>query len=422
MSRSDPALSADVEPAALTARIQAALNDARRLQAVHDSRLLDSPPEAVFDSLTALAASLLGVPVAFVSVMAADRDFYKSQHGFCGELAETRELSGRTFCHHTLLRDAPLVIEDTLLDPVFAAVPTVRTLGVRAYAGVPLRRQGRVIGSLCAIDMKPRFWGANEVEILVQLAASLQRELDLREALERTRVLAREREELVATVAHDLRAPLQVLSMGVQMIGRAGAGEEPPRRTLERMRHSLDAMQRLADELVSAARTGGSASLRLERLCAAQLARDAVLMMQPIAERRGHDLSVGGTLEVMAVQVDYGRMLRVLTNLIGNAVKYCPEGSRIRVEVAGSPGRASGDAEALHIDVSDNGPGIDPAHRARLFERGWQGGEGQCREDGAGLGLAIVRDIVEAHGGRVDLLDAPGRGTCVRVRLPVRGG
>ena len=65
MSRSDPALSADVEPAALTARIQAALNDARRLQAVHDSRLLDSPPEAVFDSLTALAASLLGVPVAF---------------------------------------------------------------------------------------------------------------------------------------------------------------------------------------------------------------------------------------------------------------------------------------------------------------------------------------------------------------------
>lgn len=421
MSRSDPALSADVEPAALTARIQAALNDARRLQAVHDSRLLDSPPEAVFDSLTALAASLLGVPVAFVSVMAADRDFYKSQHGFCGELAETRELSGRTFCHHTLLRDAPLVIEDTLLDPVFAAVPTVQTLGVRAYAGVPLRRQGRVIGSLCAIDMKPRFWGANEVEILVQLAASLQRELDLREALERTRVLAREREELVATVAHDLRAPLQVLSMGVQMIGRAGAGEEPPRRTLERMRHSLDAMQRLADELVSAARTGGAASLRLERLCAAQLARDAVLMMQPIAERRRHDLSVGA-LEVMAVQVDYGRMLRVLTNLIGNAVKYCPEGSRIRVEVAGSPGRASGDAEALHIDVSDNGPGIDPAHRARLFERGWQGGEGQCREDGAGLGLAIVRDIVDAHGGRVDLLDAPGRGTCVRVRLPVRGG
>ena len=392
MSRSDPALSADVEPAALTARIHATLNDARRLQAVHDSRLLDSPPEAVFDSLTALAASLLGVPVAFVSVMAADRDFYKSQHGFCGELAETRELSGRTFCHHTLLHDAPLVIEDTLLDPVFAAVPTVQTLGVRAYAGVPLRRQGRVIGSLCAIDMKPRFWGPNEVEVLVQLAASLQRELDLREALERTRVLAREREELVATVAHDLRAPLQVLSMGLEMIGRAGA-----------------------------ARTGGAASLRLERLCAAQLARDAVLMMQPIAERRGHDLSVGA-LEAMAVQVDYGRMLRVLTNLIGNAVKYCPEGSRIRVEVAGSPGRAPGDAAALHIDVSDNGPGIDPAHRARLFERGWQGGEGQCREDGAGLGLAIVRDIVEAHGGRVDLLDAPGRGTCVRVRLPVRGG
>ena len=392
MSRSDPALSADVEPAALTARIHATLNDARRLQAVHDSRLLDSPPEAVFDSLTALAASLLGVPVAFVSVMAADRDFYKSQHGFCGELAETRELSGRTFCHHTLLHDAPLVIEDTLLDPVFAAVPTVQTLGVRAYAGVPLRRQGRVIGSLCAIDMKPRFWGPNEVEVLVQLAASLQRELDLREALERTRVLAREREELVATVAHDLRAPLQVLSMGLEMIGRAGA-----------------------------ARTGGAASLRLERLCAAQLARDAVLMMQPIAERRGHDLSVGA-LEAMAVQVDYGRMRQVLTNLIGNAVKFSPEGSRIRVEVAGSPGRAPGDAAALHIDVSDNGPGIDPAHRARLFERGWQGGEGQCREDGAGLGLAIVRDIVEAHGGRVDLLDAPGRGTCVRVRLPVRGG
>jgi len=335
------------------------------------------------------------VPAAFVSIVAADRDCYKSQHGFCGDLAETRELGGRTFCHHTLLHDAPLVIDDTLADPVFAAVPTVRTLGVRAYAGVPLRRHGRMIGSLCAIDLKPHCWGPNEVE-----------------ALERTRVLVREREELVATVAHDLRAPLQVLSMGVEMIGRSGAGEEPPRRTLERMRQSLGAMQRMADELVSAARAGAAASLRLERLCAAQLARDAVLMMQPIAERRRHDLSVGalGGLEALAVQADYGRMLRVLTNLIGNAVKYCPEGSRIRVDVTQASGRADGEVAALHIDVSDNGPGIDPAHRARLFERGWQGGEGQCREDGARLGLAIVRDIVEAHGGRVELLDARGRG------------
>ncbi len=240
MSRSAPVLPAAVvvagEPAVLTARIHAALNDERRLQAVHDSRLLDTSPEAVFDSLTALVASLLGVPAAFVSIVAADRDCYKSQHGFCGDLAETRELGGRTFCHHALLHDAPLVIDDTLADPVFAAVPTVRTLGVRAYAGVPLRRHGRMIGSLCAIDLKPRCWGPNEVEVLVQLAASLQRELDLREALERTRVLAREREELVATVAHDLRAPLQVLSMGVEMIGRSGTGEELPRRTLERCR------------------------------------------------------------------------------------------------------------------------------------------------------------------------------------------
>lgn len=129
-----------------------------------------------------------------------------------------------------------------------------------------------------------------------------------------------------------------------------------------------------------------------------------------------------GALEALAVQADYGRMLRVLTNLIGNAVKYCPEGSRIRVDVTPASGRADGEVAALHIDVSDNGPGIDPAHRARLFERGWQGGEGQCREDGAGLGLAIVRDIVEAHGGRVELLDARGAGTCVRVRLPARGG
>lgn len=168
------------------AAADAARREAARVQAVRDTGLLDTPPEESFDRLTRLAARLLEVPAAFVSLVDVERDFYKSTFGFGEPLATERQLTGRTFCHYTLTSPEPLVLDDVTVLPDLADVPTVQTLGVRAYVGVPLvTSEGHVLGSFCAVDMQPRQWRERDLEVLTELAHAALREITLRQALMR---------------------------------------------------------------------------------------------------------------------------------------------------------------------------------------------------------------------------------------------
>ncbi|MBD0321019.1 MAG: GAF domain-containing protein [Gemmatimonadetes bacterium] len=159
----------------------AAVHDPERIAALRSSGLLDADAEEAFDRMTRLAVRLLRVPAAFISLVDANRDFYMSAHGFGEPLASARELQGRTFCHYAIESDQPLVINDARADPVYRTVPTVESLGVAAYVGIPLAGpEGHRLGSFCAIDNAPREWTADEVEVLSELAASARREIELR--------------------------------------------------------------------------------------------------------------------------------------------------------------------------------------------------------------------------------------------------
>ena len=187
--------------------LDAAVRDPARLAVLRGTELLDTPPEPAFDRLTRLAVRLLGVPATFLSLVDEGRDFYKASTGFGEPLASAREMAGRTFCHFSIAGatpEHPLVISDTRADPDYRRVPTVDSLGVAAYVGVPLVIDGQAIGSFCAIDMQPREWTRDEVEVLTELAASAQREIELRRALAQSRRTAfeaervrREREEFL---------------------------------------------------------------------------------------------------------------------------------------------------------------------------------------------------------------------------------
>lgn len=143
-----------------------------RLAAVEGTGLLDAPPLAALDTLTARAAVLLDVPSTFVSLVDRHRDFYASHFGFAEPLGSVRQLEGRTFCHYAIASEDPLVIDDTTRHPVYRDVPTVTTLGVRAYLGVPLVLGGEVIGSLCAIAFEPRAWREEDVAGMREIAAA----------------------------------------------------------------------------------------------------------------------------------------------------------------------------------------------------------------------------------------------------------
>ncbi len=179
--------------------LEAAIRDPARLAVLRATELLDTPTEPAFDRLTRLAVRLLGVPATFLSLVDEDRDFYKAATGFGEPLASAREMEGRTFCHFSIAGatpEHPLVISDTRADDTYRQVPTVDSLGVAAYVGVPLMIDGQAIGSFCAIDMVPRQWTRDEVEVLTELAASAQREIELRRALARSQHTADEAERV----------------------------------------------------------------------------------------------------------------------------------------------------------------------------------------------------------------------------------
>lgn len=160
--------------------LERVLQDPTRLSELRESGLLDTPPSEVLDGITRTAASLLKVPAAFVALVDSHRDFYLSHFGFGEPLAAKRELTGQTFCHFTVSGGRTLVIPDTRADPVYRNVPTVESLGIAAYLGVPLRLgTGPVIGSFCVIDTQPHAWSASEIELVEELAKMAVREIEI---------------------------------------------------------------------------------------------------------------------------------------------------------------------------------------------------------------------------------------------------
>lgn len=393
-------------PPALDSTIQQTLSRESRLAALQASDLLDSPPEAIFDRLTRLASNLLETPVSFLALVEEDRDFYKSHAGFGEPLASTRELRGRTFCHHTVASGAPVAISNTLLDPVFREVPSVSSLGVRAYLGVPIRVRAEVIGSLCAIDFEPREWTDRQRAILVELADAATREIALRMALARARTEAREKERMLAHIVHDLRNPLSSVLLRAANLQMDLTGED----------------QQAANDIVDAARRMGtiiagllepSDSLRLDLVSAEQLVHDAVAMLEPLAAAAGVCLRHASAVGQDQVRVDYSKALRIFSNLVGNSIKFSSRGDTVTV-------CAHRRGESVRFDVRDEGPGLTKPQVEAVFVEGWRLDPDD--PSGRGMGLAIAKRLVEEHGGTIGVESVLGEGSTFYFELPAVPG
>ncbi len=199
--------------------IEAAIADPSRLHALSTSGLLDLPASDAFDRLTRIASRATDSPAAFFSLIDVDRTFYLSQVGLQEPLASSRALSEQTLCQFGLVNEGPLVINDTQADEVFKGIASVRSLGVRAYVGVPVTAPGgERLGSLCVIDYKPRAWTDKDVEIISEMAAATTAEVRLRIALGQSEQ-AREQlqEEAVRFNALKLQSETQVAELKAQL-------------------------------------------------------------------------------------------------------------------------------------------------------------------------------------------------------------
>jgi len=179
-----------------------------RLQALRRTSLLDSPPEEAFDRLTRLATAVLHVPLAFVSLVDDQRQFFKSHCGLSEPLASTRQTPlSHSFCKHAVGSREALVVADARRDPVFEHNPSVSELGVIAYAGIPLiTSEGYALGTFCVVDRQPHPWTEEEIGILRVLATSTMSEIELRRLAEELKALTANLQGLVEARTSELRA------------------------------------------------------------------------------------------------------------------------------------------------------------------------------------------------------------------------
>ena len=164
-----------------------------RLGALTRTGLLDTPPDEPFDRLTRLAARIIRTPVALVSLVDCDRQFFKSAVGLAEPWRTRRETPlSHSLCKYAVALNEPLVIPDARKDPTYYDNPAVRELGFVAYAGVPLTSCGHALGSFCVIDQEPRAWSYDDVRTLKDLAECAMREIDLRTRLREAEAACRD--------------------------------------------------------------------------------------------------------------------------------------------------------------------------------------------------------------------------------------
>ncbi len=236
----------------------------------------------------------------------------------------------------------------------------------------------------------------------------------LAESRERERALERSRRELVAWVSHDLRTPLAGLRAMAEAL-EDGVATDPARYHMQ-IRMSVDRLAAMVDDLFEMSRIhAGALRLSLERVPLMDLVDEAVIGADPLARACGVALEAD-VRTPLAVRVDARELSRALTNLVANAIRHTPSDGAVRVEASERDGHAV-------LAVVDACGGIPEDDLDRVFEVAWRGTAARTPEPlvGAGLGLAIVRGIVEAHSGEVDVRNVVG-GCRFEVRLPVPTG
>ena len=319
----------------------------------------------------------------------------------------------------------PLIIEDV---DEFADVspnyPVWKKEGIASIVSLPLVREGKVFGVIGAGSPSVRRYSKTETDAMAILATQAGAAIINARLLDQLRDANKAKDEFFSTLSHELRTPLTPI-LGWTHLLKPFAGSDPLLgQGIDTIERNARQLSELIKDLLDLTRIiSNKIEIERESTDLVGLVKAAVAQMLPQAEARGIAIEVSVPDEPIVGAVDPTRVQQIVSNLLGNSVKFTPEGGRASVVLerdGGGPGAPPG----VIIDVTDTGIGIDPAFLPFIFERFTQAHNGIDRRfGGLGLGLAITRAIVELHGGKVTAQsDGSGRGSRFTVWLPMHSG
>lgn len=295
----------------------------------------------------------------------------------------------------------------------------LRTAGATSLVVVPLVVRGRFLGAMTLAVGAGRHYSKRDLSFAVEVADRAAFGIDNIRLHEQTRHAADElrravqlREDVLAIVSHDLRGPLSAIHLSAEALHERHAHENPgSRKQLDTMRRAASRMEHLIDDLLDMASiTTGSLSIDREPIVATKLVTETLDDLEPTATDKRVTIQRDLGNEEVSIYADPRRIVQVFGNLVGNAKKFCRDGDVIRVSLRVIDNVA-------RFVVEDTGPGIPPSELPHLFEPYWSAT--RHKRQGTGLGLYICKGIVEAHGGRLWVESALGKGTKFFFTIPL---
>jgi signal transduction histidine kinase len=281
----------------------------------------------------------------------------------------------------------------------------------RSVVSVPLKVGARVLGVLALYwSESDRRYGPDDLELAEELARRASLAVDNARLFHEATQATRARDEMLGVVAHDLRNPLNTIFMGASLMIETTAPDSPVRRQAQTVRRAAERMNRLIQDLLDIRRIDSRRmAIEPREEAVDSLLDEAMEMLRPLASAASLSIECEVPPGLPRVLADPARILQVLSNLGGNAIKFTPAGGHLRIEAAPA------DRE-VRFAVIDTGPGIAPEQVPHIFGRFWQANRADRR--GIGLGLAIAKGIVEAHRGRIWVESLPGQGSTFIFTLP----
>ena len=391
-------------------------NEKLRLEALQSYSILDTLPEKEYDQITKLAATICGTPISLVSLVDADRQWFKSRTGL-DATATSRDLA---FCAHAILDPKdPLIVENALEDERFLDNNLVTgPPDIRFYAGITLTTpDGYSIGTLCVIDQIPRKLSPQQIEALVILANNVVSLLELRKSkleqnklIEQLRISNKNLNQFALIASHDLQEPIRMINSYVTLLSKKYSGnlDEKADRFINYAVDGCKQMEKLIDGLLAFSRVESNDD-KAEKISCHDVLEQVVIDFELKIKETNASIKWKEMPTVIAVP---SQLKIVFRNLLGNAMKYCVDRAP---EIHISAEKIDG---FYKFSVKDNGIGIKSEYQSKIFEM-FKRLHSRKEFKGTGIGLTITKQIIERHGGTISLDSIPDEGTTFYFTIPV---